>query len=70
MARGQQGHLFPQPARQLAQEALEGTTDAELFRRVFVTAAKEAGIFAPPEERSSVTLPAHIARPWTRRRKR
>ena len=63
------GTYFHSLAQQLAQEALEGTTDAELFRRVFITAAKEAGIFAPPEERSSVTLPGHIARPWARRRK-
>jgi hypothetical protein len=64
------GTYFHSLALQLAREALEGTTDAELFRRVFVTAAKEAGIFAPPQERSGIALPGHIARPWTRRRKR
>ena len=64
------GTYFHDLAQELAQKALEGLTDANLFRRVLVTEAKEAGIFAPPEERSSVTLPGHIARPLGRRRKR
>ena len=69
MARSK-GTYFHDLARELAQKALEGATDVNLFRRVFVTAAKEARIFAPPAERSSVTLPGHIARPWAKRRKR
>jgi hypothetical protein len=58
------GTYFYDLALELAQDALQGTRDVGLFRRVFVTAAKEARIYAPPEEHSSVALPAHIARPY------
>lgn len=44
--------------------ALEGKGTVEDARAAFVEAAERAGVLAGEEERTSVTLPGHIARPW------
>lgn len=57
-------------ARKAALSVLEGKGRVETFRAAFVKAAERVQILAPGPGRPSVTLPARVARPWARRRKR
>lgn len=55
-------------ARKAGLSALEGEGTVEAFREAFVAAAERVQILAPGRQRSTVTPPAHIARPWFRRK--